>query len=380
MSKARPVRLLLAGIVVLIVLRLVFQALVSGSGSLKTLALKAGVGDPQSILALRKQGSSAVPGLVRLVNYREGFLKREARAAAPKLPKFYGRLVFKWFAPEQAPSIRVAGARSLGLLGVQAESAVPALLELLHDPEPYVAMEAARSLGAIGSASVPGLVKALGDPDAVVRQAAAFGLGQIGPKAELALPNLLAALDDKHPLVRSSAASSLRLIGQPTLWALSNLLDHADAAVREAGLNEFFQLQRSFLSLTKPLNKMAHAEDAESRCRALAALGALRASDELTIRSFLDALADPLAEVRLAAVKTLSLLGSRAQGATSGLRKCLQDPCVAVREGAAQDLGAIGPGARVAVPDLNDALRDKDESVRKAAQEAINSIGPGASK
>jgi HEAT repeat protein len=220
----------------------------------------------------------------------------------------------------------------------------------------------------------------LGDKDAVVRQAAAFGLGQSGPRAELALPNLLAALNDKHPLVRSSAASSLRLIGQPTITALSNVLDHADPGAQEAGLTEFFQLYRSFLSLTKPLSKMAHAEDAQSRCLALEALGALRASDETTIQSFLDALADPVAEVRLASAKALSLLGSRARGATGGLRKCLQDPCVAVRVWAAKDLGAVGRDARIALPDLNDSLHDQDQSVRNAAQEAINSIVPGASK
>jgi HEAT repeat protein len=79
------------------------------------------------------------------------------------------------------------------------DSAVPALIESLADPNPTVRAQAARALarmGPKGHAAVPALILALEDETAAVRVNAARALGQIGPEAQEAVPVLIRALRD----------------------------------------------------------------------------------------------------------------------------------------------------------------------------------------
>ena len=76
-------------------------------------------------------------------------------------------------------------------------AAVPALLEMLADPDPALRSDAARAIARIGSDArdaVPQLTAALGDPDVNVRRYAARALGSIGPSAEEAVPALIDVL------------------------------------------------------------------------------------------------------------------------------------------------------------------------------------------
>ena len=87
-------------------------------------------------------------------------------------------------------------ADSLARIG---ESAAPALIEGLADPNPEVRAQSARALARMGPkahSAVPALIIALDDEDVHVRLNAARALGQIGAEAEEAVPALMRAMKD----------------------------------------------------------------------------------------------------------------------------------------------------------------------------------------
>jgi HEAT repeat protein len=152
-------------------------------------------------------------------------------------------------------------AEALGEMGPEARSAIPALTEVLKDPQfapyrPYYALallkidrqaaklavptliealegkgptarlsephasafrkQAVSALGpraAEAPDAIPALAHALADIDAGVRQEAANALGEIGAHARPALPALRKALTDPDEGVRSEASRALKKIG-----------------------------------------------------------------------------------------------------------------------------------------------------------------------
>jgi HEAT repeat protein len=362
---------------ILVVAWCAWRSLGESRGVVQSLAFKAASGDPKAVAELRALGSNAVPGLIELLRYKEPFLHRQADALAPKLPRRLGRELMSRVGRQSSSDMRATGAKSLALLGAQAEVAVPDLLRLLHDREQYVAILAGAALARIGKPALPGLIAALSETNAVVRHAAAYGLGEMGPAAESAVPGLIAALEDQDPTVRSSTAYSLSRIGHPTLLALSNVIDHADASAREVAVKEFIWFHRSLKGMSPALNKMAHAPDAGSRRLAVEALGAAHVADDSTLGTFVALLEDPVDEVRVAALKALYQVAWRAAPAINALQKCLRDPSPAVRTWAARVLGAIGPASRMSLADLTVASRDEDANVRLAAEQALSKINSG---
>jgi HEAT repeat protein len=86
------------------------------------------------------------------------------------------------------------------------------------------------SLGRIGAAAVPALVEVLTDPNPVLRQRAAQALARIGPDARDAVPDLIVALQDRDEEVRKSVARALGQIGPEARAAVPALLDELKAA------------------------------------------------------------------------------------------------------------------------------------------------------
>ena len=69
---------------------------------------------------------------------------------------------------------------------------------------------------------------------------------------------------------------------------------------------------------------------------------------------------------------------NRVESAVAALRAALSDPVAAVRVAAVRSLGEVGPGAGAAVSDLFARLKDADETVRCAAAEALGRVGDDA--
>ena len=119
---------------------------------------------------------------------------------------------------------RSIAALALGRIGPAAHQAVPALVREMKreafDRNFAVAMgiafnwgpSATGALGRIGVAAVPALTEALKDKSARTRARAAFALGVVGQPAAAAVPALIQATEDKDKTVRDTAVRSLKLI------------------------------------------------------------------------------------------------------------------------------------------------------------------------
>ena len=79
---------------------------------------------------------------------------------------------------------------------------------------------------------MPALVAALRDANASVREAAAKALGGIGPDAEPAIPGLVNLIRDYDPFVRGTAAGVLVRMGPAAVPGLAELLRDGNPQVR----------------------------------------------------------------------------------------------------------------------------------------------------
>ncbi|HEX4143725.1 MAG TPA: HEAT repeat domain-containing protein [Pirellulales bacterium] len=141
-------------------------------------------------------GAPASPGQVDNLN-------RSSQEAPTSLqpPELFdqqgtGRRGF-WVAPPARPAFTEWTMRETALdaLARIGESAVPALVGLLDDPDRQVRIDALVALARIGpeaAAAVPNLTTLVeSDPDETVRKNAVRALGQIGPAAAKAVPELV---------------------------------------------------------------------------------------------------------------------------------------------------------------------------------------------
>jgi len=105
------------------------------------------------------------------------------------------------------------------------------ITELLHDTDPRVRAEAARSVGDCGFPAAPALAAALQDSDARTRYFAAQSLGKVGRAEDsAALFTALQANDNQDRFLRHALSYALSRIGD--VEALLEAAEHESAAVR----------------------------------------------------------------------------------------------------------------------------------------------------
>lgn len=122
----------------------------------------------------------------------------------------------------------VAAVDKISALG---SDALPALFDLLNNPDPNKRWWAIRVLSAIPDPEVPSILRtALGDSDYTIRQCAALGLSQ-QPNPE-SIPDLISTLDDDDRLVARLAADALIAIGGPAVTDLIEVLEKGSPASR----------------------------------------------------------------------------------------------------------------------------------------------------
>lgn len=93
---------------------------------------------------------------------------------------------------------------------------VKQISQVLHDPDEWVRLEAARSIGRVSNvdqAIANDVSELLNDADAEVRKAAAKTCGKLNCKSEIVIANLRKAAQDPDTEVRWKAQKALRQLG-----------------------------------------------------------------------------------------------------------------------------------------------------------------------
>lgn len=162
-------------------------------------------------------------------------------------------------------------------LGPEAETAIPALIQMLATKGPTtndfspIAGAAYLLLGKMAPASIPALIDALSSGDLQVYALAAGALGEIGPGASVAIPVMQRKLADTNVMVRVGAAEVLGKLGadpnvfMPTVveslrdsdftfldYKLELLLKHKDHT--RAALPLLLDLMTNAITLGSPTN------------------------------------------------------------------------------------------------------------------------------
>jgi HEAT repeat protein len=274
------------------------------------------------------------------------------RAAAARALRNFGKPAVAPLAEvmkDDSVILRCAAAETLGKMGVEAKTAVPALVGIVKDPKvnSHVRFWTIRALGAMGAEAepaVPALLASLRDRESWIAIAAAQALGKIGPAASKeAIPLLAEALKSPCTELREMASALLAEYGSEAKAAVPALVD----AMKD--------------------------HDGKVRLGALAALEKIGPEAKAAVPALVNALKDRDEKFRDAAI------GALATAATiQGLTELLKDKVPAIRSGAARALRRIGPKAKEAVPALTELLKDKDRESQTAAASALLEIGPEA--
>lgn len=142
------------------------------------------------------------------------------------------------------PRVRRAVLDVLETLGPGAAEALPGLIAVLNDSDPFVRWAAARTLGKMGAVAsdtvVPALVRLLTDPDLDLRLVALTALERYGPAAQAAEPVLIALAAGRDAVeVRLAALRVLVRIGhpggEPAVAAFCAALADPDVRIRQMG-------------------------------------------------------------------------------------------------------------------------------------------------
>jgi HEAT repeat protein len=143
--------------------------------------------------------------------------------------------------------VRELAAESLGQIGSQAKSGLPALELALDDPQPSVKHTAALAIYRIdpqAKSYQPLLSAALRAGDGPVF----LEVGRMGSEAKWAVPTLTALLSDRRPQIRALAAHTLGEIGpvaSDANAALQRTVRDPEASVRKTAQNALRQIGAS---------------------------------------------------------------------------------------------------------------------------------------
>lgn len=353
-------------------------------------------------LALGEIGDSdAIPALLEAVEKGDEAAHAAARQALARIPG--AREAVNAALASVSALRRRAAVEALAAIGD--ESSVGAVAAQLGDVDPDVRQAAARALGEIKADSAPAhLARALEDPAFEVRAEAAGAAGAL--PEESGQPLLSRALGDSHWYVRQRAVRGLKTQTTSRLELLQRAVNDAAAEVREdaayglayyehgasgAMAQQALALLRSAMGDSEPrvraracaavqgfresteaaeLLSLAF-DDSDAFVRRHAAWSAGQRGDKSLVERLLITLCDPVADVRVAALRGLGDL--YASGVAEPMAALLKDENPLVRAAAASALRSVpvarGRGLIMAV--LEASLQDEDSEVRKEVSESL---------
>jgi HEAT repeat protein len=221
--------------------------------------------------------------------------------------------------------VRWSAADYLGRLGPDASDASEALLAALDDPDPHVqsvAVEAIPKVGTPADTAVPALAELLDTAHAPV---AAYAISVYKARAQAALPQLTQLLSDTSQSAdaRWNAARTIGKTGPPAIDALPVLIE------------------------------MTRDSEATVRGNATEAIGDIGPTAVEGVPALIAALDDPVPTVRQNAVRALGYIGPPASEAVDAIKPLLEDPEEKVKTEAQAALQAIAPEDTPAAADAD---------------------------
>jgi bilin biosynthesis protein len=224
--------------------------------------------------------------------------------------------------------IRLRAAETLGEIG---EAATPQLIEaLLHNPNVTIRRAAAKTIALIEDPSaVPALLHAfLHDEDTVVHGSSVGALARIG---EVSVPALLEIIaDPQNPeTTKGHAAWALSFVGAEAADYLYPALDHESIDVRCAVISAISHVaqEKGDLRACEILVTALQDPSEVLRCEAAAALG--QVNYPLAIEPLTTSMEDPSLDVRKAAVSSLGKIGD--ERSIEPLTAAMNDPLPVIR-------------------------------------------------
>jgi HEAT repeat protein len=263
-------------------------------------------------------------------------------------------------------NIRFLAAGALGRSGDT--TAVPYLLEILHDDSANVRQAVAAALGKLNAQdSLPELIDLLHDPVPIVRREAILSLSKLGNF--LAAQALTETLGDPDPLVRDTAEQALSLIAP-----LSDL-HSSDPQRQKDGLEKLIGQQHPVV--LREVQPFLRHENLDLRRLCIEVLASFE--NPKALPSLLEAANDPDVYIRGVAAEGLGKLGDPV--AVPALELMSHDESPVLRGIAVEALGQLGDPA--CVPALIARLDDRTmygtppflKSISKTAAEALQKIG-----
>jgi len=242
--------------------------------------------------------------------------------------------------------VRLKAANELGYLGVDAEEAIPFLVEALLDTHWEVRRAAVHALYSF--TKEPMVARSLGarlkDQNVAVRRAAIEVLASEGSLSSAVLPEIIEALKDEDEQVRWQAVFALEAI-KP---------DPAE--------------------VVKPVIEILNSSNKDARIAAIRVLGRIGPDPE-AVSSLLVTLVDEDIEIRDAAIGALGEIGP-VPGVVQALIGTLTGEVPRLKEHILKILGKFGPASKDAVGVLIELAKEGEGEVPKLAVETLGDIGP----
>lgn len=237
------------------------------------------------------------------------------------------------------------------------------------------------AIGKDAQSAVPALIQALKDPDSAVRLNSALALG----RAELASPEVIDALisvvlNDSHNGARGNAIGSLgRLqeISPPSeliMTILTDALQDENERVHKTAVIVLGHVGSKAKAAIPALIKVSQSGDTAMRERAVFALGKIGEAAPEVFSTLTEALKSDVRNIHLNAIKALGEIKPVSLESVAILIKVLEEQDITARNLAMTALGNFGTDAQIAVSALTAAMEDEDVTVSKTAASALKKI------
>ncbi len=308
-------------------------------------------------------GKETIPTMIKLTKDKDDAVRRKAVFALGRLagdPSKTIDVLVEAFGDEKE-DVRQAAGEALSKFGA---AAVPALIELLKVKSAGARIQAATSLGDIGSdakAAVPALRERFLAKDTENVHHYANVLAKIG---KAAMPALEAGFKDTRPEVRQASSQAMQQAGAEAVGVLVDALSDKNVEVRRLAAQTLWPMRIGDKSVVIALAYGLTDEDDTVRQHCMNGLAQLGAQAKLGGPKIKDALTDMNPSVRQQAYYLLQQIG---EDPRPTLTKALESKDAKVRINTASLMVNVSFDIDKAMPVLVEALKNDDLGLKMQA-------------